>query len=625
MPLGPFLRRELILSVRSSRAFADRRNAVLLTALGVVGVFLLWDYWGWDRTSVSGGHRFGLAMFFVAVAGMVLFALGVIIPQVAGAIASERDRKSLDALLASRFAGSEIVLGALAAGLFRSANALSAALPIAVLLVFLGGVAPIWVTLTGVGLASMALFVASFSVVASVEGRTGVRAVNLASGLFGLWTVSPFLFVVLRPFVWPGAPAWLTSAVVATLDSTPLGLLTNFGGLLPRPGGPAGAIFRMVAWQSVGSLALVAWAIARLRPASRGLYDVEGEATRIKQLKAAIRRPPRRPPCFDDPVLWYEVYAIRSSNAIMRMLGKLLWLAWFVALVLGIWWFARPAFEELMERGYGPCREAFSMPELNPLVRLLISKIHPTLAFEPATGQARLELNIVLRQLTGMYSLGFVFVALSAAFESVKGERRRDTWLGLIATPLTGREILRGKTQGSLWKARDGAIMMIGLWTIGLLAGAIHPIGLLAAISFLVASGAFFPALGLLMALMECNPEKKGVEALSIVHVPALLAGLVLLTVGPLALAWASLLTFEDVDAIVRSGPFIQFGDSKLKKLMGARLVVAAWLAGTAVLAVGAVILTRANARRFDEAVGRPTRPAPSVTDQAAQDEGPPG
>ena len=610
MWLGPFLRRELTTSVRSSRAFSDRRNAVVLTASVVLGSFVLWDRMEWDRTSIAGSHRFGLATFGLLAFGMTTLALGIVGPQVASSIASERDRKTLDALLASEFTGAEVVLGAMAAGLFRLANALAVTLPIVVLMVFLGGVSPIWAILAGVGLASMAVFMAAVAVAASVEARTAIRAVNLGSGLLAPWVGLPTLLVILRPFVWPGSPPWLTSALVAMSDGSPLGFLTNLGGIVPRPGGPVGAISRMAAWQLGGSLVLVAWAIARLRPASRGLYDVEGQATRLEQIKAAMRRPPRRPPCHDDPVLWHEIHAGRALGLAWRLVHRAINLAWLGLVALVTWRLASPAFAELIERGYGPSREAFTMPEVSPIVRLVINNTFSKLALSVAPGQARLEFNIALRQSASLFVAAYAATALSAAFEGVKGERRRDTWLGLIATPLSGREILRAKLLGSLWKGRDTAFTLLGLWTIGLVSGAVHPLGFLASVAFLAISGVFHAALGLSLILRECDPERTALEAFSPIWAPLMLVAIFLLSSAPIALAWSSLLTYEDMQAVIRSGPLPAFGHAVIGDFMGARAVAVAWLAGAVAYAVGAVRLVLANERRFDAAVGRPTRRA---------------
>ena len=94
----------------------------------------------------------------------------------------------------------------------------------------------------------------------------------------------------------------------------------------------------------------------------------------------------------------------------------------------------------------------------------------------------------MLREVTAVFALAYVATVFAGAGEGMKGEQKRDTWLGLIATPLTGREILRAKGRG-IWRALQALFLMVGLWTIGLLAGAVHPLGFLAAIAFLAASG----------------------------------------------------------------------------------------------------------------------------------------
>ena len=115
----------------------------------------------------------------------------------------------------------------------------------------------------------------------------------------------------------------------------------------------------------------------------------------------------------------------------------------------------------------------------------------------PAPGQARLEFNIALRQFSAMLASPFAFGIFVAAFRSVAAERKSDTWLGLIATPLSGWEILRAKMLGAVWYARGYAVTMLTLWTLGLLAGALHPLGFLAGLAGLAASTAFYVALGI--------------------------------------------------------------------------------------------------------------------------------
>src|SRR5262249_13404091 len=140
MFLGPFLRREMVTSVRSARVIRDRPIALLLVTGVVAGCVLVWDEWGWDRTSVSGAAWFALVAFGLTAFPQAGIAIGLVVGQVAPAIASERDRGSLDVSLTTRLHSAEIVLGTMAAGLLRAANGLAPTLPVVVLMVFLGGV-----------------------------------------------------------------------------------------------------------------------------------------------------------------------------------------------------------------------------------------------------------------------------------------------------------------------------------------------------------------------------------------------------------------------------------------------------------------------------------------------------
>src|SRR5437764_11044305 len=71
MPLGPILRRELLISSRHTGIFWDRvvSGAVVLAILA--GNLVAWDYWGWDRTSVAGMAGFHRATFELIIAVLV--------------------------------------------------------------------------------------------------------------------------------------------------------------------------------------------------------------------------------------------------------------------------------------------------------------------------------------------------------------------------------------------------------------------------------------------------------------------------------------------------------------------------------------------------------------------------
>ncbi len=94
----------------------------------------------------------------------------------------------------------------------------------------------------------------------------------------------------------------------------------------------------------------------------------------------------------------------------------------------------------------------------------------------------------------GWYVAFWLLAVAGAAASSVTIERERDTWVSLTATPLTGREIFRGKVLGAIWHQRGFAAVLISVWMLGLITGAVHPAGVMlsfvavAALTWLVAT-----------------------------------------------------------------------------------------------------------------------------------------
>ena len=613
MLFGPIFRRELMTSARRSETFANRAATAGLAAAIVGACAGVWDWLGWDRASVAGASAFGLKVFGVLVVMQAIFAMAVVPVEVAPGIAAERDRKTLDALLATRLTAAEVVFGTLGAGLARYAAALAAVLPVAALC--LGGVEPRLVLLAGAGLASTAVAAAALSVAASVGEPTSKRAVATAAALAMAWMFGPFAVVFFLPRLWPAAAAWATPVALWLLDSSPIAVAANLAGIVRRAS-PGGALLRMIALQAGGAATLIAWSAWRLRPASRALYDGVGRAALLRSLRTR-RRP--RPACGDDPVLWNEIHATRGVGPIGRLVGRAIGAAWLGLTALATFAFAAPAFAELVARGYGAAPEAMTLPELNPLMRLLVGRFARAFA-SPAPGQARLEFNMAIRQVSAFLGLMFAAGVASFAAEGVATERERDTWLGLIATPLSGREILRAKGLGALWRCRAAPAMMIALWIVGLLAGALHPLGVLAGLIGLAASAASFAALGAYASIRLPDRQKAAGWAMLpffgmtvgcwlLLLLPAGRTSVLLGSASPPFLTWSALLSYEDLRAAASPGPFPQLPSIHIRTGEGPGRVLAAWLIGTAGQFLGAFLLARAAARDFDAAVGRPMRP----------------
>ncbi len=609
MTVGPLLRREFVVAIGRGDLFRDRLRAAAVTGAVAVSCFAFWDWKGWDRVSVAGAAFFAYVALWPVLAAQACIAVASVLP-VARAIASERDRKTLDALLATRLSGFEIVLGVVAAGLFRFANALAATLPVFVLIVYLGGVDSFFVLLVCVCLTSTALGVVALAVAVSVEARTASRASRAAVGLLYAWFALPLMLFLLRMSLLPAVPAWLVSPVLWALDSSPLGLAANLLGVLPRPWKPMEAVLRMALLQVAVAALLSAWAVWRLRPASRALYDLEGRSAVLQALRAANRSLPARRPCGANPVLWNEVYGQRPTHRAVRVAERLVRLVGMALLLLCTWWFAAPAFVELSEQGYGPSPRAYTMPDANPLPRVIAERLIAGAGSAAAPGQARLEFNLALRQISAMFFLGVAMSCFSSGVQSVAQERRRDTWLGLLATPMSGGEIIRGKVLGAFWRSRDGVASLLLLWTIGLASGAIHPLGFLAAVILLGASGLLYGAIGVASALQA----DRWTLSLAPADWPERLAvwggRTLLMTVVPMALGATALCSYEDVRSAVRAGAYPLFDGTFLRPWIGARAITLSCLGGIAALAVWAAFFTLSLTRSFDALVGRPWRPS---------------
>jgi ABC-2 family transporter protein len=613
MSIGLFLRREIITSTRRGAAFSERWQGASAAGLLVVGCFAVWDWWGWDRVSVAGAASFGFAMFGVLILAELMLTTGLVASTTAAAIASERDRKSLDSLLATPVSAADVVLGALGATFLRHVNRLAALAPIVVLIMFLGGIDPRLVALAFAGLASTAVVTASLSVAISAGTRTSRHAVAYTVTLGTSWISLPPVALLLLPRVWPAVVPWVAPVAVRMLDGSPLGVVTSVLGVIPR--GPlVPSVLRMIAIHATASSALVAWAIVRLRPSSRALHDLEGRAAYIRALRARWRP---RPACGDDPVLWREMYSRPTARSIEFVIARLLNMVWMGLLAYFIWLFAAPAFVEMSQRGYGPGPSDAAYPELNPMARMLVAKASglPMIA---ATGRSRLDFNIVLRQVTGILGSIYFLVLAGTASESVMNERERDTWLGLIATPLTGWEILRAKMLGTLWKTRSMGLLILSLWTVGLLTGALHPLGFLAGI---VAACVFCwlgSILGVSISLWSLDRAQATnrmlapmVLVFSLGALPFVLPGLASYGAAagsPPFQVWAVLFSYDDVRDLIRSNGVRPYAAIGVGSAVDARLLLAAILASVAAQAAAAGLLVRIAARGFDAAVGRPVR-----------------
>ena len=231
-----------------------------------------------------------------------------------------------------------------------------------------------------------------------------------------------------------------------------------------------------------------------------------------------------------------------------------------------------------------------------------------------------------------VFSVFSVLLLTESAARSISDERERDTWPGLRMTSLNGREVLRAKVIGSVWKLRAVLALPVGLWSVGLVAGSVHPLGFLAALVVLIVSTGFIAIMGTTLSLWSSDRHQAN-ERFLLVVIPLMFWGLlprvlppgtssVLLGAASLPLLlWLSLWSYNDVAAALRSGAFPQLALLAIDSGEGALAALGTCLAGLVGAAVGAAgLLFRTAARRYDAAAGRKRPRSGANPDRSGRD-----
>jgi ABC-type transport system involved in multi-copper enzyme maturation permease subunit len=455
---GPVFFHELRSTARKRRSFVYR------TLIGLFLLYLLimpgsratwrnvaasdWEYSAEELARLGGN-------LFANVVGLQAALILLLTPAfVAGAIVEDRQRKVLTYLLASPLSGAEIVLGKLAARLINLVVLVSVGLPVVSIALFLGGVVPgqVWLCY---GLSFSTLyFLAGASIFASAFSARPRDAIVRTYAIEAIWLSLP---LIERGFRDAGGTLSEIAEQVSPVTQWFVGSapsLLLFRDWFTGSNRVLAEALWMIGLQFLYGTALLAWATIRLRPVECGArlwgfgwIDALG--------RNRPRRLFRRRPCGDTPMIWKECSGSLSAPSFFRL---------FIVIVLGTgavvglayWAYAMglPALHEVIDYGYGAA----------------------------GTQSAREALNISVRIFTAvLYILSGLLMAAAAA-TSVTSEREKDTWVSLTATPLSGAEIIQGKFLGAIWRVRAllGALVLV--WFLGVICGAVHPLGFLLAV-----------------------------------------------------------------------------------------------------------------------------------------------
>lgn len=576
---GPVFDVELLTTARRKRYYATR------LAYGAVLLVILWisyseSFWGpatglKRSMSIDEMARFAENLFFTFAIVQGVMVLVLTPALVSGVIVEEKQRKTLHYLLSSPLTSGEIVLGKLAARLLHLVVFLGVGLPILSLLTLFGGVDPRLVLLGYAATFSTALFLASLAILVSTHARKVREALAVTFMLELAWL---FLLPGFTAFVQGYYPAFYATispvwdVVWASSPFTPF--VVGSGG--PAPGS-LWPVYEMIGVQMLAGLLMVAVAVWRLRAVFRkqdgGHGSVEGMMRRLRRWRWRLRP---RPACGDDAMLWKERYVVRSSG-VTRLIMLLLGSAGCFLLLIILYGFAREAFDELFTYGYGSA----------------------------TSDHRRTELNICLRISSAiLYSLWILGVGAAAA-SSLSSEREGDTWLTLLSTPLEGPEILRAKMVGSALSMSWLAGVTIALWTVGLIAGAVHPIGFFFALCELVFFSWYAIALGTFVSLRSKSTLRAQATTIAIL---AATNGVYLMCCVPLSPSTAFVL-FGCTPFIVGAS-LLSFGDLNTGYPSGETASLAfACVVGVMGYLLAAFALTGEMFGAFDTHADRPRRP----------------
>src|SRR5262249_12471953 len=325
--------------------------------------FAAWYYWDAGQVSPELMTRVAFQSFLWIVLAHVGLILGVVCDRAASSIAGEKDRRTLDFLLATRLGNAEIVLGKLAACMAVVVADLAAGLPVMLLLHLLGGVDLRLIALAYAGLFTTAFFLIALAIWVSTRAA-GLQQAAGASVLSMLaWLVGPVFVSMILPRFGIRLPGVLMTVNAWLMASSPIGLALKIGAGATPSGGLLDAVAWMSGLQVAGGALLVIASIAGLRSAYR--LNVSGDS---QGLVARLTRPGwrlrPRPPVGDDPILWREMTTSRDGP-LMKLVGLAVILGIYGALGYVTYFFGRPALIEVWRHGYGSGIADAVRPEWN--------------------------------------------------------------------------------------------------------------------------------------------------------------------------------------------------------------------------------------------------------------------
>jgi ABC-type transport system involved in multi-copper enzyme maturation permease subunit len=456
---GPVLFYDLVRSARRLRFVAVRTLYALFIAFVLCWIFFVvssrYEDWKirWNDMAV-----FATGFFYTFM--VIQFATVVLLTPAytAGAIAEEKERKTLEFILATDLRNGEIISGKVVSRMLNLTLLLLAGVPILSLLQMLGGV-DFLVVLAGFAATALTMFsLAGLSILNSVLCRRARDAIIMtylmALAYYLLATSALIVYPLSRSPIAPGLEHFpSTDTFTSPVELGDLVDWLNAGNIgyavfkLGR-GASASAVFDeelpgvlggYALFHALAGMACLGWSVLRLRVLA--LREVVKRAPKVKGVRVRVAgRPIGRYP----PMIWKEVFAEGGLrlNSLGRIVAGVLVAASFLPTIIIIWVY--------LDRGMGRMTWHEVSRAMNAAQMRFVGTVVACLML----------LAVVVR-----------------AAGSVHSERERHTFDELLTTRLTNNEILFGKWLGAMLSVRWAWAWLGLIWLISLLTGGVMVIG----------------------------------------------------------------------------------------------------------------------------------------------------
>jgi ABC-type transport system involved in multi-copper enzyme maturation permease subunit len=460
---GPLLYYDLIRTARRTRYLVFRFLYALFLALVLGWIYLIW-FLDSPRGSLTPREMATFAeTFFYTFIAIQFVTLSLLTPAyTAGAVAEEKERRTLDFILATDLGNREIVLSKLTARLFHLALLALVGLPILSFLQFLGGVDPnlllaaFAMTLaTVVSLSCLSLF----NSVLTRRARDAITVTYLEAAAYLL--LSGACWLLLSPSLgWSGRVLLEIGDAALTPDrlvegfnaGNPIALVVQLAAALEKGGHVAGilpALLRnYLIFHAFIAIVCSVWAVIRLRVLA--LRQAQGDTPRVRRPRWRWLRP--RVGAY--PMLWKELFAERGLrlNVPARIVLVLLVVGSFAPVFFILYQFltvsTTPIGTGFFRANYDPYRDLAQ------------------------------SMNIWVRVLGTLVACLLLLGVAARAAGCISNERDRQTLDALLTSPLESNTILFAKWLGNIFSMRVAGLWLGAIYGLGVLTRGLDAAGL---------------------------------------------------------------------------------------------------------------------------------------------------